>query len=88
MANASSQADNRLVVQRHKHQVLAHSAPLSGSHVRIALANLPIPATPEQSVALAEQAIAAASAKGAEILCFPECYVPGYRGLRQAGAAA
>jgi predicted amidohydrolase len=50
-------------------------------NVRIALANIPFPATPEQSVALAEQAIAAASAKGAEILCFPECYVPGYRGL-------
>ena len=49
--------------------------------MRIALANIPIPATPEQSVALAELAIADASVKGAEILCFPECYVPGYRGL-------
>ena len=53
----------------------------SRERFRIALANLPIPATPEQSVALARQAIAAASAKGADILCFPECYVPGYRAL-------
>ncbi len=46
---------------------------------RIALANLPFPATPEQSVALAEQAIAAASAERAGLICFPECFVPGYR---------
>jgi predicted amidohydrolase len=48
---------------------------------RIALANLPFPATPEQSVALAEQAIEQASVGGAGLVCFPECYVPGYRGL-------
>jgi predicted amidohydrolase len=51
--------------------------------VRIALANLAIPASPEQSVALAECAILEAAASGAEIVCFPECYVPGYRGLGQ-----
>ena len=51
---------------------------------RIALANLRYPATPEESVALAEQAIAQASAGGAAIICFPECYVPGYRGLGKA----
>jgi predicted amidohydrolase len=28
---------------------------------------------------LAEQAIAQAAAEGAELICFPECYVPGYR---------
>jgi len=47
---------------------------------RIALANLRFPATPEESVALAVQAIAQASIDGADIICFPECFVPGYRG--------
>jgi predicted amidohydrolase len=49
------------------------------STFRLALANLCFPATPEASVALAEQAIAQASAQGAAIICFPECFVPGYR---------
>lgn len=49
------------------------------STVRIALANIRYPATPEESVTLAEQAIVRASADGAAIVCFPECYVPGYR---------
>ena len=48
---------------------------------RIALANLRFPATPEESVRLAEQAIAEASIEGAGLVCFPECYVPGYRGI-------
>ena len=48
---------------------------------RIALANLAYPATPEESVQSAERAIAAASAAGAGIVCFPECFVPGYRGM-------
>jgi predicted amidohydrolase len=30
---------------------------------------------------LAEQAIARASIEGAAIVCFPECFVPGYRGM-------
>jgi predicted amidohydrolase len=46
---------------------------------RIALANLPYPATPEESVALARHAIAEAGTQGAALICFPECYVPGYR---------
>jgi predicted amidohydrolase len=46
---------------------------------RIALANLRFPASPSESVALAEQAIEKASRKGARIVCFPECFVPGYR---------
>lgn len=50
------------------------------SIVRIALANIRFPATPDESVALAQQAIAEAAAQRAEIICFPECYVPGYRG--------
>ncbi|HUJ38972.1 MAG TPA: carbon-nitrogen hydrolase family protein [Candidatus Acidoferrales bacterium] len=51
------------------------------SSFRIALANLRFPSSPEESVALAEQAIAQAAGEGARIVCFPECYVPGYRGL-------
>lgn len=47
--------------------------------VRIALANIEFPASPEDSVASAERAVAAASANRADIVCFPECYVPGYR---------
>jgi predicted amidohydrolase len=54
------------------------------SAFRIALANLRFPATPEESVTLAEQAIAEASLERAGILCFPECFTPGYRGLGKA----
>ncbi len=46
---------------------------------RIALANIRFPLSPDESVALAEQAIAQASAERAAIICFPECFVPGYR---------
>jgi predicted amidohydrolase len=46
---------------------------------RIALANLRFPATPEESVTLATHAIELAAAEGARIICFPECFVPGYR---------
>jgi predicted amidohydrolase len=46
---------------------------------RIALANLPFAASPDESVQLAVQAIAEASAERADIICFPEAYVPGYR---------
>ena len=47
--------------------------------VRIALANVRYPATPEESVRIAEDAVAEAGAKQAAVICFPECYVPGYR---------
>lgn len=47
---------------------------------RIALANLPFPKTPDESVARVEQALARASAEGARLVCFPECFIPGYRG--------
>jgi predicted amidohydrolase len=47
---------------------------------RIALANFRFPETPEESIALAEQAIVQAALDEAGIVCFPECYVPGYRG--------
>lgn len=46
---------------------------------RIALANLRFPATPEESITLAAQAVEQAARQGARILCFPECFVPGYR---------
>ena len=48
---------------------------------RIALANLQFPATPEQSVTLAQDAIAEAGAERADLICFPECFVPGYRAI-------
>ena len=47
--------------------------------VRIALANIEYLASADESVASAERAIADASARGADLICFPECYVPGYR---------
>jgi len=50
---------------------------------RIALANLRYPASPEESVTLAELAVAEASIGQAGLICFPECFVPGYRGLRK-----
>jgi predicted amidohydrolase len=46
---------------------------------RIALANVRFPSTPDHSVRLAEEAIAQASAERADLICFPECFVPGYR---------
>jgi len=46
---------------------------------RIALANVRFPRTPEDSVVIAEEAIADAGRRGAGIVCFPECAVPGYR---------
>lgn len=54
---------------------------MAQSTFRIALANIRFPATPEESVGLAEQAIAQASIEHAGLICFPECFVPGYRGL-------
>jgi len=47
--------------------------------MRIALANLEFPETPQASVASAERAIFEAARERAEIVCVPECYVPGYR---------
>ena len=51
------------------------------STFRIALANIPFASTPEDSVLQAQGAIAEAAAAGADIVCFPECYVPGYRSV-------
>jgi len=47
--------------------------------VRIALANLRFPAERDESVALAMGAIADAAREKASVICFPECFVPGYR---------
>ena len=49
------------------------------SVVRIALANVRVPRTPDDSVHLATTAVADARHQGASVICFPECFVPGYR---------
>lgn len=49
------------------------------STVRIALANVRVPATPEESVLLATSTVAEAGRQGALVVCFPECFIPGYR---------
>ncbi len=48
---------------------------------RIALANLTFPTSPDAAVAATLAAIAEAAAAGADLVCFPECFVPGYRAL-------
>lgn len=49
--------------------------------MRIALANLRYPGTAEDSVELAVDGIQQAAAARASVVCYPECFVPGYRGL-------
>jgi predicted amidohydrolase len=49
--------------------------------VRIALANIRHPSRPEESITLAVRAIEEAASRAARIVAFPECFVPGYRGL-------
>lgn len=46
---------------------------------RISLANLRAPSSRDESLSLALDAIRDAATGGAHIICFPECYVPGYR---------
>jgi len=48
---------------------------------RIALANIRFPSTPAESIPLGRRAIEQAAIKGAQIICFPECFIPGYRGI-------
>jgi len=52
--------------------------------VRIALANLAFPESPEDSIRRVTRAIEEASSRDASIVCFPECYLPGYRGAGKA----
>jgi predicted amidohydrolase len=47
--------------------------------VRIALANLPYPDSRDDSVRRVVTALDEAASAGASVVCFPECYVPGYR---------
>jgi predicted amidohydrolase len=49
------------------------------STFRIALANIRVPVTPNESVLLATSAVVEAARKGALVICFPECFIPGYR---------
>jgi predicted amidohydrolase len=49
------------------------------STVRIALANVRVPRTREESVDLATAAVAEAGRERATVVCFPECFIPGYR---------
>ncbi len=47
--------------------------------IRVALANIPYPDNRDDAVTRAVAAIEEAAAAGAAVICFPECYVPGYR---------
>ncbi|MGB0580117.1 MAG: nitrilase-related carbon-nitrogen hydrolase, partial [Limisphaerales bacterium] len=47
--------------------------------MRIGLANLRPGETRDESLQLALEAMSAAKEQAADIICFPECYVPGYR---------
>jgi predicted amidohydrolase len=49
------------------------------STVRIALANVRVPRTRDESVDLATAAVAEAGRERATVVCFPECFIPGYR---------
>jgi predicted amidohydrolase len=49
------------------------------STVRIALANVRVPKSPDDSVDLATSTIPVAARQGARVVCFPEAFIPGYR---------
>ena len=49
------------------------------STVRIALANVAPGATRDDALATSLRAVTDAGASNASVVCFPECYVPGYR---------
>jgi len=55
--------------------------------VKIALANIPFPASPSESVERVVAAVAEAGATGALVVCFPEGYIPGYRRVSVPAAA-
>lgn len=70
----------RLNMHGTKAELLAVLEHLANNSVRIALANVPFPASRENAVERAEKAIGEAA--GAAVICFPEAYIPGYRCLR------
>lgn len=49
--------------------------------MKVALASLSYPSSPDDALSRVVAAIGEAGRRGAAIICFPECYVPGYRGL-------
>lgn len=49
------------------------------AHIRVALANLRIPVDREDAVSLAEAAVREAGERRAEVVCFAEAFIPGYR---------
>src|SRR5260221_740252 len=49
--------------------------------LRIGLASPRVATTREEGVATAGRFLAEAASRGAAIVCFPETYLPGYRGL-------
>ncbi len=55
------------------------------TNIRIALANVRRAVDRDESVAIAANAVAEAGNAGARIVCFPECYVPGYRTADEPG---
>lgn len=46
--------------------------------IRIALANVRLPSSSDESLAIVLATIDAACVAEAAIVCFPECYLPGY----------
>lgn len=52
---------------------------MTESIVRVALATLPFPDSPDDSVVRVVRAMQEARDAGARVVCFAECYVPGYR---------
>jgi predicted amidohydrolase len=49
--------------------------------MKIALASPPIPASLAEGLSALEQLVKEAAGQGAEIVCFPESYLPGYPGM-------
>ncbi|HYC61433.1 MAG TPA: nitrilase-related carbon-nitrogen hydrolase [Thermoanaerobaculia bacterium] len=58
------------------------------NRIHIALANVRLPANLDESVRIAVRAIEEAAIGGADIICFPECFVPGYRAIGRPVAPA